>query len=170
LRPSASCAAARIAHFRDHGWFGRNHLHSAGQWKRCTLFDWRISHFLAGGWFCGFSAALSQVLSGQAHGFLIFWLGGWTLGGIFAAYYLYRVSRPAVPESLKLRANSVVYDSGVPAFQIQLSLANQKQAWASLFPKRTVVELERQQLESLRLRETDSGNRLRRLGVAMAPC
>jgi hypothetical protein len=45
----------------------------------------------------------------------------------------------------------------VPAFQIQVSHANQKQAWASLFPKRTVVELNRQQLGSL---QTDSGNRL----------
>jgi hypothetical protein len=37
---------------------------------------------------------------------------------------------------------------------------NQKQAWQSYFPKRTTVEIDRQQLRSLRLRETDSENRL----------
>jgi hypothetical protein len=116
--------------------------------------------FWLGGWYSGFSSAVSKVSSGEAPSFLIFWLGGWTLGGIFAAYMLYRIFRPTVPESLRLQANSVVYDSGVPAFQMQFGDANQKQSWAAMFPKRTVVEIDRQQLRSLVLRPTESGNRL----------
>jgi hypothetical protein len=36
----------------------------------------------------------------------------------------------------------------------------QKQAWQGYFPKRTIVGIDRQQLRSLRLRETESDNRL----------
>jgi hypothetical protein len=110
--------------------------------------------FWLGAWFFGVSRAVSEVSSGETSGFQLLWLGGWTLGGIYAAYMLYRIFRPGVPESLKLRADSIVYDSGVPAFQIQP--ANQ----IELFPKRTVVEVDRQQLKSLLLRQTESGNRL----------
>jgi hypothetical protein len=91
---------------------------------------------------------------------VIFWLGAWTVGGIFAAYMLYRIFRPAVPESLRLQANGVVYDSGIPPYQMQFNYANRQDAWKAMFQKRTFVELDRQQLKSLRLRETDSGNRL----------
>jgi hypothetical protein len=41
--------------------------------------------FWLGGWFFGFTTALSKVLSGQAPLFLYLWLGGWTIGGLLAA-------------------------------------------------------------------------------------
>ena len=116
--------------------------------------------FWLGGWFFGFSSASSKVLSGDAPAFLFFWLGAWSVGGLFAVYTLYRIFRPPVPETLRLRATSLGYDSGIPPFTIQMSYANQKEYWKSLFPKRTVVDVDRRQVESLRLRETDSGNRL----------
>jgi hypothetical protein len=40
--------------------------------------------FWLGGWYFGFSSAVSRVLAGQGGGFLIFWLGAWTVGGAFA--------------------------------------------------------------------------------------
>ena len=69
---------------------------------------------------------------------------------------LYRMFRPTVPETLKLGADGVAYDFGIPPFR----QANRKDAWKSYFPKRTVVTLSRQELRSLRLRETESENRL----------
>jgi hypothetical protein len=116
--------------------------------------------FWLGGWFIGFRSAASQMMSGNASAFLIFWLGGWTIGGGFAAWMLYRVFRPSVPETLTLGQDGVRYDSGVPPFQQNFSYATQKEAWKSYFPKRTIVEINRQQLRSLRLRETESDNRL----------
>jgi hypothetical protein len=118
--------------------------------------------FWLGGWAFGFTSAASQVLSGKANAFIIFWLGGWTLGGIFAAYALYRSFRPSVPESLELRRNSVTYDSGISPVQFGSSgrYKNPRDTWHSAFPKRVRVELDRRQLQSLRLRETESGNRL----------
>jgi hypothetical protein len=118
--------------------------------------------FWLGGWALGFKSAVSQILSGNANAFIIFWLGGWTVGGIFAAYALYRSFRPPVPESLELKRNSVTYDSGIPPVQFGSSsrYKSPRDAWNSTFPKRVRVDLERRQLQSLRLRETESGNRL----------
>jgi hypothetical protein len=116
--------------------------------------------FWLGGWYFGFSHAISEVRSGNADGFLLFWLGGWTVFGALAAYQLYRMFRPTVPESLRLRLNGVAYDSGVPPFQMPPANPSGTDTRKFLFPKRTRLELDRRQLASLRLRETDAGNRL----------
>jgi len=116
--------------------------------------------FWLGGWFMGFRSATSQVLSGHAPTFLILWLGGWTLGGGFAVWTLYRIFRPAVAETLKLEADGIVYDSGVPPFRQDFRPTNRKDAWKSYFPKRTIVTISRQDLRSLRLREAELENRL----------
>ena len=118
--------------------------------------------FWLGMWTIGFRDVGSKVISGNANSFMIFWLCGWTVGGIFAAFTLYRAFRPSVPESLELKRNSVTYDSGIPPFQFESSwrYKNPKDTWKATFPKRVRVELDRRQLQSLRLRETESGNRL----------
>ena len=118
--------------------------------------------FWLGMWQIGWRDAASKVMSGTAPAFLIFWLCAWTLGGIAAAYTLFRILRPSVPETLTLRRNSVAYDSGVapPQFNSYRRNQNPINAWRSMFPKRVRTEMERKQLQSLRLRETESGNRL----------
>jgi hypothetical protein len=116
--------------------------------------------FWLGAWFVGFRDAGTRILSGSANPFLIFWLGAWTIGGGFAVWTLYRAFRPSVSETLWLGPNGVRYDSGIPLFQLNFGYMNQKQAWQSYFPKRTTVEIDRQQLKSLRLRDIDSDNRL----------
>jgi hypothetical protein len=65
-----------------------------------------------------------------------------------------------VPESLKLMPSGVTYDSGIPPFQMYFGYASPKDAWKSMFPKRTRLDLDRSKLQSLRLRETNDGNRL----------
>jgi len=118
--------------------------------------------FWLGMWQMGFRDALAKVLAGNAPPFLIFWLGAWTLGGIGAAYALFRTLRPSVPETLALRRNVVAYDSGVMAPQFNSYKRNQNpiSAWRSAFPKRRQADLDRNELQTLRLRETESGNRL----------
>ena len=118
--------------------------------------------FWLGGWALGFTRAISEILSGKAGAFLIFWLGAWTIGGIFAAYATYRAFRPTVPETLQLQRSGVAYDSGVPPFQFDSSWSssNPKNAWYTAFPKRIRTDLDRRRLQSLRLRETEAGNRL----------
>ena len=116
--------------------------------------------FWLGAWFMGFSSASSRVLSGNAPIFLVFWLGAWTVGGGFAIWSLYQMLRPSVPETLKLGNDGVNYDSGVPPFRQDFRIANRREAWKSYFPKRTIVTISRQDLRSLRLRETELENRL----------
>jgi hypothetical protein len=118
--------------------------------------------FWLGAWTIGFRDVGSKVISGNADAFMVFWLGAWTVGGIAAALSLYRIFRPGVPESLILRRNSVTYDSGIPPLQFNTysRYRNPKDAWNSLLPKRIRVDFDQRQLQSLRLRATDSGNRL----------
>jgi hypothetical protein len=118
--------------------------------------------FWLGMWTIGFRDAGSKVISGNGSAFLVFWLAAWTLGGIAASYTMYRAFRPSVPESLGLKRSSVTYDSGTPPLQFDSSMRYRKprDAWNWTFPKRVRVEIDRRQLQSLRLRETESGNRL----------
>jgi hypothetical protein len=118
--------------------------------------------FWLGMWTIGFRDAGSKVISGNANAFLIFWLAGWTVGGFFAMFSLYRIFRPSVPESLQLTRNSVTYDSGIAPLQFDSSwrYKKPKDSWSAIFPRRVRVDLDRRQLQSLRLRETESGNRL----------
>src|SRR5262245_60401657 len=118
-----------------------------------------------GGWFIGFTATVSKLASGgaprEAQVFLVFWLVGWTLAGAMAVFSAYRAFRPSVPESLTLLPNGVTYDSGIPPLSLQTHWGtSSKDAWKSMFPKRTQLNLDRQKLLSLRLRETSDGNRL----------
>ena len=116
--------------------------------------------FWLGAWYIGFTSVLSQILSGEWAPFLIFWLGAWTVGGAFVVSMLYRMLRPAVPETLELGADGLTYDSGIPPFRHDAGTANRKDGWKSYFPKRIVVTISRQQLRSLRLRDTEAENRL----------
>jgi hypothetical protein len=119
-----------------------------------------------GGWVVGFIGTAGTLSSGGppgiARAFLVFWLIAWTLAGAMAMYWTYRAFRPSVPESLRLISNGVTYDSGIPPLLLQgyIGLTSHKEVWKSMFPKRTRVELDRQKLHSLRLRETNDGNRL----------
>jgi hypothetical protein len=114
-------------------------------------------------WLVAFSSAVSKLSSGgtfdRAHAFLAFWLVAWTLGGAMVANLAYRSFRRSVPESLRLMPDGVIYDSGIP-LQTYSGYTWNKDVWKSMFPKRTRVELDRQKLQSLRLRENDDGNRL----------
>jgi len=116
--------------------------------------------FWLGGWVVGFKHAASEILSGEGSQFLYFWLGGWTLGGFFALYFAYRVFRPSVSETLKLGIDYVDYDSGIPPFRLHFAFNNQKEMWRSIFPKRIRKIIKRDELKTMTLRETDSGNRL----------
>lgn len=116
--------------------------------------------FWLGGWFTGFTSAISEIMSGKASAFLIFWLAGWTLGGIFAGYFVYRVFRKPVPEQLLLNKPNLSVDTGIPPFKMDFNLANQKDYWKSMFPKRKRIEINRDEMKTLQLREVDSGNRL----------
>jgi len=116
--------------------------------------------FWLGGWFMGFTSALDQILNGEANTFIIFWLGGWTIGGLFAAFFAYRLFKSPIPEKLLLNVPNLSYDSGIPPMQFNFHPANQKDYWKSLFAKQKKHEFLPSHLQTLALRDVDSGNRL----------
>jgi len=118
--------------------------------------------FWLGAWAVGFLQAGRQLLSGSVEAFLIFWLALWTIAGLWTAYLVYRLLRPAIPETLRLGATRLTYDSGIapPDVMFSFRYSSGYEAWKALFRKRTQLELERSKLQSLHLRETLAGNRL----------
>ena len=129
------------------------------------VFRFLIGAFLVfwlGGWAVGWKSAAAELLKGTKgpEMFLIFWLAGWTVGGALAIYFLYRIFRPSVPERMILSYTSLIYDSGIPPFQMSFSFGSQKDIWRRMFQKRAKVEFDRSNLKTLKLRELDSGNRL----------
>ena len=112
------------------------------------------------GWGAGFRDAANQILSGKGGLFIVGWLAAWTVGGGFAAYMLFRILKPAVPESLRLKGDAVSYDSGVPGFQAQFNRMRQRDAFRNFFPKRTRLEISGSDLKTLKLRDTEQTNRL----------
>lgn len=116
--------------------------------------------FWFGGWFIGFKNTIQAMINGKADLFIVFWLCGWTIGGLLVIAIIFRIFRPSVSESILFMPSSIKYDSGIPAFDLDLKNSNQKEVLKSLFPKRTVIEITKEQLKTLSLRETDSGNRL----------
>jgi hypothetical protein len=115
--------------------------------------------FWLGGWAFGFKSVLTKLLSGNGNAFEVFWLGGWTVGGVLAAYTAFRIFRPGVPETLLLKRASIDYDAGIPPLELN-TYQKRRNFWSSVFVKRLRAELGRQELISLRLRETEEGNRL----------
>lgn len=116
-------------------------------------------------WVVGWAFVAILLASGPQRGtvgtyaFLVVWLVAWTVGGVWAMYTLYRLLRPSA-ETLRLAAHGVMYDSGIPPPTLSTDYASLGDARKSMFPKRTRVELDRRKLQSLRLRETNDGNRL----------
>jgi hypothetical protein len=123
--------------------------------------------FWMGGWLMGELSVIRELITGRAGAadlFLIFWLGGWTVGGFFAMATLWRILRPAVPESLTFSKPQLIYDSGIQPFDMmsfsRSRLSNQMNPWKKIFQKRRVLTFSPGEVGTLKLRDTDGGNRL----------
>ncbi len=112
----------------------------------------------------GWRSAAAQLIggAGPAEIFLLFWLAGWTVGGLFAAVFLWRILRPPLPEVFSFSSSELVYDSGFSSFcpSRDCSVQSQQEAWKKAFPKRVKVAVNHMDLKTLKLREFESGNRL----------
>jgi hypothetical protein len=132
-------------------------------------FRWLVSAFLCFwlcGWFSGFVSAAAQILEGDTGGgFLIVWLGGWTIGGLFACYMLYTLNRPAVEESVLVSRGKVVHDSGTPDmlefWPNDWMMMQRRSPWALFTRKRRVYELGGSELATLKLDGDGDRQRLR---------
>ncbi|MBN1311472.1 MAG: hypothetical protein JXB30_08640 [Anaerolineae bacterium] len=68
--------------------------------------------------------------------------------------------RPSVPEALILTKYEMLYDSGVAPLAYPFSPKSQREYWEKMFERRVKTSLSLTQLNTLRLRESQTGNRL----------
>lgn len=116
--------------------------------------------FWLSGWFLAFAAELGRVINGQGSGFEAAWLSFWAIAGIFAAFILFRAVRPPRPEKFLLNKPNLSFDTGIPPLRITISFRYQMEAYKTLFNRRKIYEFNPDTIKTLKLIETDSGNRL----------
>jgi len=116
--------------------------------------------FWLSGWFFGFVAVFGEVTNGQGSGFGIVWLIFWAIAGAFAAFMLFRVVRPPRPEKFLLNTPNLSFDTGIQALRISISFKYQMDIYKTLFARRKTHEFDPEEIKTIKLRETDSGNRL----------
>ena len=128
-----------------------------------------IIRFLIGGfllfwltaWYAGFSNALEEIMAGKGGLFLFVWITLWSFGGLYAIYFLYRILKKPVPEQLLFNKPNLSLDTGVSPFNMNFHNAqNMQKPWKQMFPKRRRLEFNPEELKSMQLRDTGSGNRL----------
>ena len=128
-----------------------------------------IIRFLVGGflllwlaaWYAGFSSALGEIIAGKGEPFLFVWITLWSFGGIYAIYFLYRIFRKPVPEQLLFNKPNLSLDTGISPFNMNFhNVQNMQRPWKQMFPKRRRLEFNPEELKNMKLRDTDSGNRL----------
>ncbi len=116
-----------------------------------------------GGWAVGWVMVFRQLIRGTKapEAFLIFWLIGWTVGGAWAGWYLWRLLRPSVPETLTLTKPNLFYDSGIQPIPLSFGYwRGQTDYWKKMFERRKRIEFTPEQISTLKLRDTSDGNRL----------
>jgi hypothetical protein len=118
--------------------------------------------FWIGGWAVGWMSAFRQITSDAkgATPFLIFWLAGWTVGGGFALCFLWRLLRPCIPETLTFAKPDLIYDTGVRPPPMDWGYRRQGDMWKKMFEKRKQIQFTSEEIATVRLRDTESDNRL----------
>lgn len=134
--------------------------HGSGGVSRIVISLFMI--FWLGGWATGWVSAAHEIISGKSGSdlFLIFWICSWTAGGIFAFWFLYRLLRPSISETLSLEKKQIKYDSGIKPYKMSFGFSGMGEYWKQMFPKRTIIAIPTNNLSSLKLREHSNGNRL----------
>jgi hypothetical protein len=97
--------------------------------------------------------------------FLIAWLGGWTLGGVFALFMLYLLTRPLQPESVTLGFIIFRHDSGTAPMTMLFNPWYAMHRYHGQWPfpgmlRRKRVEIARSELGPVILQSTGDRQRL----------
>jgi hypothetical protein len=135
--------------------------HRSGGAKRFFLAAFLV--FWLGGWALGgiFVARQLAVSERSFHDLVqLFWIGGWTVAGFFILLILYRFLRPSIPETLILSKPDMMYDSGIAPLKFPFRMKTKNEIREKLMPIRIRTKLNATHLSTLRLDAFDSGKRL----------
>lgn len=103
-------------------------------------------------WAVGWRAAFADIMSGTGGWFIVVWLANWTIGGLWAAWLVFRLLRPPESERLTLGAAGLAYDSGRPRPRVwfwgfrESWMEPWERRWAETFPKRARAQFSRASL------------------------
>ena len=103
-------------------------------------------------------------MSGPLEPFLLAWLGAWTVGGGFAMWTVWRIVRPAVPQSIVLDYQSFDFDSGIIPLDLvalQSRTMTDRRGYASLGKKRQKFHVTRDEHPVFVLERVGDTQRLR---------
>ena len=82
--------------------------------------SWAVILFLCawmGGWYFGETTAIRHLFYAEniesPQYFLMFWLAGWTLGGLWCAFTIFLFIRPTKPSELTLENHELTYYTGL---------------------------------------------------------
>lgn len=111
-----------------------------------------------GGWGVGEWQVVKSLLNrgagvGGAEAFQLFWLAGWTVGGIVAFLFLIRLVRPVVPETLVFNSSTIDYDGGHQPFAIDPNQMQRGSAAKTFLSKRVRVSLTLPQIRTFKLQD-----------------
>lgn len=78
----------------------------------------------------------------------------------FAIWYLWRILRRPIPEALVFAKPDLTYDTGVQPFSMSFGYQAQRDAWKRMFERRKTIQFTAKEVATLKLRDTETGNRL----------
>jgi len=119
-----------------------------------------------GFWFVGEIHAIHSLMKDDmplfGRLFTLFWLGGWTIGGIVIMYLIYNLVKPLKPASLKLSAGSIRYETGTEPFDFFMWDYRQRKESFNFFKgfRNKVYEVENANMQNLRLERIGERQRL----------
>ncbi len=102
-----------------------------------------------GGWFFGEKSAFNQIMKDPTQLFLLFWLGAWTVGGLYCVVMIFNLARPSRPERITLDLVGLSYAPGTEPIPFG-SQARKTNPLALLKPKR-VQQVARKDIGEMRI-------------------
>jgi len=119
-----------------------------------------------GPWFMGEISAIRSLMKDDmplfGRLFMIFWLGGWTVGGIMIMYSIYNLVKPLKPASLKLSTGAIRYETGTEPFDFFMWDYRRRKEFSSFFKRfrNKVYDVESANIKNLQLERVGERQRL----------
>jgi hypothetical protein len=94
--------------------------------------------------------------------FMIFWLGGWTIGGVMIMYSIYNIVKPLKPAYLKLSIGAIRYETGTEPFNFFMWDYRRRKESSGFFKRSRdkVYDVENANIQNLQLERVGERQRL----------
>lgn len=119
-------------------------------------------------WLCAWAVmsliTVLRLFSGDANFFLLFWFCAWLSGAIWPALIVYKIFRKPAPEKITINKDKLSYETIIakdsPFFSMNYFMRKDLVPLQNVSLKAKKFEFSTTELRTLKLRETQEGNRL----------